>query len=80
MTGEPEIVVQLLQIPAAHFRKAMTEDFLAGTIQQQDASAKIGGNQSASHRVNDVFGKVLQAEQFFALLFEFHALFPKRLG
>jgi len=30
--------------------------------------------------VNDVFGEILKAEKFLALLFELHALLAKRLG
>src|SRR6266852_3979051 len=58
-TGEPEIVIQFLQLLAAHFGKVMSQDFLAGAIQQQDASSQIRGDQAAAHRVNDVFGEVL---------------------
>src|SRR5260370_36446539 len=33
MTGEPEIVIQILKPRAAHFREAMSKNFFSGTIQ-----------------------------------------------
>src|SRR5260370_1075051 len=80
MTGEPEIVIQFLELQAAHVSEAMSEDFLAGTIQEENASAQVRGDQTAAHGMNDVFGEILKAEKFFAFLFELHALFAKRLG
>ena len=44
LIGEPEIVIQLLQPPASQFREAMSQDFLAGTIQKQNASTQVGGD------------------------------------
>src|SRR5882762_8848706 len=79
MAGEPEVVIQFLQLPAAYVSKAVSEDFLAGTIQKENASGQVRGDQTTAHGVNDVLGEVLQAEKFFALLFELHALLTKRL-
>src|SRR6266436_1525349 len=80
LTGEPEILIQFLQLLAAQINEAISEDFLAGAIQQQNASFQVRGDQTTAHRVDDVFGEVLKAKKFLALLFELNALFAKRLG
>src|ERR1700674_124952 len=58
----------------------MSENFLAVAVQQQNASVQVRGDQSTAHGVNDVFGEVLKAKEFLALLFELNALPAKRLG
>src|SRR5260370_12763587 len=40
LTGEPEILIQFLQLLAAQFSEEMSADFLAGAIQQQNASVE----------------------------------------
>src|ERR1700681_4149839 len=80
MAGEPEIVIQFLEFLAAQVSKAKSEDFLSGTVQQQNASFQVRGDQTTAHRMNDVFGEILKAEKFLALLFELHAFLAKRLG
>jgi hypothetical protein len=80
MTGKPEIVIQFLQFLAAQISEAMSEDFLAGTIQEQDAPRQVRGDQATAHGVNDVFGEVLKAEKFLPLLFKLHAFLPQRLS
>src|SRR5260370_9169962 len=76
MTGEPEIVIQFLELHAAHVSEAMSEDFLAGTIQEENASAQVRGDQTAAHGGNDVFGEILKPHNFSAFLFQLHPLSP----
>src|SRR5260370_37939167 len=79
-TGQPETFIKFLQFLAAHFSKAMPENLLAGAIQQQDTSGQVRGDQTAAHGMNNIFGKVLESEEFLTLLFELQAFLTKRLG
>src|SRR5258708_3374456 len=77
--GEPEILVQLLEFLSAHFGEMMAENFFAGTIQENNASAHIRGDQPTAHRMNDVLGEIMKIKKFLALLLKSHTLAAKRL-
>src|SRR5262249_32487647 len=57
-----------------------TQNFFSGAIQKDDATLEVGSQQTAAHRVNDVFGEVLEIEQLLAFFFEFNALASQGLG
>src|SRR6266850_8346439 len=80
LAGQPEIFVQILQALAAQLGEAESENFLTRAIQQQDAAAEVRGDESAAHRMNDVFREILQAEKLFALLLQLPSFAAKRLG
>src|SRR6266850_2154213 len=80
LAGQPEIFVQILQFLAVQLGEAESENFLAGAVQQQDAAAEVCGDESAAHRVNDVFREILQAEKLFAFLLQLPSFAAKRLG
>ena len=60
--------------------EAEPENLLAGAVQQQDAAGKIRSDESAAHRVNNVFREILEAEKLFPLLLQLPPFATKRLG
>src|SRR6266480_1967363 len=79
LPGEPEILVQLLKFFPAHIREPMSQNLLAGAIEEQNNSCKVRGDQAATHGMDNVLREILEAQKFFAFFLEFLPLAPKRV-
>ena len=79
LPGEPEILVQLLKFFPAHIREPMSQNLLAGAIEEQNNSRKVRGDQAATHGMDNVLREILEAQKFFAFFLEFLPLAPKRV-
>src|SRR5256885_14194107 len=69
----------ICQFAATNVGEAITQDLFPGTVEKHDATFRVRGDQTPAHGVNDVFGKILQVEQFLTFLFEFASLAAQRL-
>jgi hypothetical protein len=56
------------------------ENLFAGAVEKQNAALEVRGDQAAAHGVNDVFGEILEAEEFLAFLLQFPPLAAKGLS
>src|SRR6266849_2302354 len=70
LAGQPEIRKYLRKISSAQFMERIADDFFSGAVQQQDSALQVGSQQSAPHRMDDVFIERLQVLKLFALFFE----------
>src|SRR5262249_5201745 len=75
----PKILAELRQTAPADIRKAVTQNVLSGSIQQYDAAVYVGGDQAATHRMNNVRCEILQIEKLLAFLLQLAALVQQRL-
>jgi hypothetical protein len=59
------------QLPTPEINEAEAENFFSGAIEKHNPALQVRGQESATHGVDDVFRKILEFEQLFALFFEF---------
>ena len=79
LSGQPEILVQLLEFLAAHVGEPVSQNVLAGAVEQENDAVEVRGNQTAAHGVNDVLREILKAEKFLALFLKFAAFAAERM-
>jgi hypothetical protein len=77
---QPKGFTDLGKLATADVSEAVAENFFAGAIQQDDAAVHVRGNQAAAHRVDNVFGEILEVQQLFTFFLELQALAPQGLG
>ena len=75
----PESLVDFGNLFPAEVHEAISENVLARTVEQNDPAFNVGSDQAAAHRMNDVFGEILEIEQLFAFLFELQTFATQRL-
>src|SRR5712692_10490318 len=80
LAGQPEIRKYLRKISSAQFMERIADDFFSGAVQQQDSALQVGSQQSAPHRMDDVFIERLQVLKLFALFIELAPLAAQGLS
>src|SRR5215470_2026500 len=71
---QPELLVQILQSLTEHFDRTSAKNLFPSPVKESHMPFGVRSEQTTTHRMNDVLGKVLQIEELFSLFFQFDSL------